>query len=123
MIERARLFLEAYSNLTDAMDLIAHTHSHDDVFIEYMQGRAWLFTSPKSAVLMRIETNPQGKSAEIWLCGGDLDELLIDLLPTLEEWAVKNGCRHMAYIGRNGWLKKMDKHGYQNGGSSMWREL
>jgi|TARA_R110002073_G_scaffold187500_6_gene346194 hypothetical protein len=123
MIERARLFLKAYPHFKDAMDLIGHQHSHDDVFVEYMRGDAWLFSSENAAGLMRIEVNPQGKTAEIWLAGGDLNELLTVLLPKIEVWAAKKGCRNVAHAGRNGWLKKMDKHGYQNGGSSMWREI
>ena len=123
MIERARLFIEALPFLTDAMDLIARQYNHDDVFAEYMQGRCHLIMSDKPAVLSRIETNPRGKTCEIWLCGGELEDLLKNLLPQVERWGLMNGCQDVAYIGRNGWLKKMDEHGYRNGGASMWRAL
>ena len=123
MIDRARAFLAAYPFLTDAMDLIRRRYSHDDIFAEYMRGEATLFASDKSAVLVRIETNPRAKTAEIWLCGGDLDDLLENLLPQIETWAIRNGCQDVAYIGRNGWLKKMDERGYSNGGAFMWRAL
>lgn len=123
IMQRARLFLEAYPYLEDSIALISEQYTPDDVFSYYMQGKCEMIRGEKSVMLLRIDESPRMRIAEIWLGGGDAEELLGPMRAKAEIWAARNGCKQVAFVGRHGWSRKKDDTGYESGGVFMWKEI
>jgi hypothetical protein len=50
---------------------------------------------------------------DVWLAGGDLDELLHVGRPYVERWAKAAGCTQNHIIGRPGWARVLKPFGYE----------
>lgn len=75
------------------------------------EGRCELWVGEKSAALIELDYN--NMLFQIWLAGGDMNELM-DALPDVEASArARNFIRVMIY-GRKGWEKVLDKIDYQH---------
>ena len=87
------------------------THDLEDVQRELWRQKAQLWCGEKSAIVTELHQFPQNrKKARIWLAAGDMDELVNEMLPDVEEWARKEGCMAVTIVGRKGWLRKLQKH-------------
>ena len=87
------------------------THDLEDVQRELWRQKAQLWCGEKSAIVTELHQFPQNrKKARIWLAAGDMDELVNEMLPDVEEWARKEGCMAVTIVGRKGWLRKLQEH-------------
>ena len=59
----------------------------------------------------------------VTLGGQDLDLWVEKLLDTLEQWALENNCVAMETICRKGFIKKLEKFGYENAYTVLVKEL
>lgn len=50
----------------------------------------------------------------IWLGGSSLDKYIIDGLPKIEKYAHVVGAQNIALQGRSGWVRKLQRHGYND---------
>jgi hypothetical protein len=67
---------------------------------------------PYLAMLSTIDIYPKQKVLRIfWMGGTRLDETL-PLLDYIELWAHRSGCGMVEVIGRWGWMRVLDKYGY-----------
>ena len=87
------------------------THDLEDVQREVWRQKAQLWCGEKSAIVTELHQFPQNRrKARIWLAAGDMDELVNEMLPDVEEWARKEGCMAVTIVGRKGWLRKLQEH-------------
>ena len=59
----------------------------------------------------------------VTLGGQELDLWVEELLNTLEEWALENGCVAMETVCRKGFIKKLERFGYENAYTVLVKEL
>ena len=59
----------------------------------------------------------------VTLGGKDLDIWVQDWLETIEEWALENDCVAMETVCRKGFIKKLEKFGYENAYTVLVKEL
>jgi hypothetical protein len=96
------------------------THTEDDVLIGLMKGQLKLWRSQNSAVVTEFIEYPRMKVLGFFLIGGDLDELLNELEPTICAFAAANGCKRVQGGGRKGWERVLN---YEYGGTHMYKDL
>ena len=75
-------------------------------------GDAQLWQGQRSAAVTEIIQFPRLKSLHLWLCGGDLREIVDDMLPQAEAFAKKEGCSRLTTAGRIGWDRVMKGKGF-----------
>lgn len=62
----------------------------------------------------RIFGNPNYDELQGCICTGKKQHLWVDeLIATLERFAKDNGCKRLNMLGRPGWKKIVDKHGWK----------
>jgi len=59
----------------------------------------------------------------VTLGGKDLDIWVEDLLETIEAWALENDCVAMETVCRKGFIKKLERFGYENAYTVLVKEL
>lgn len=93
---------------------LEHQQTHDLADVEAMidSGEAQLWLGDRSAAVTEIIVYPRLKVLHLWLCGGDLAEIVETMLPRAEKWAKAKGCSRLTTGGRKGWDRVMSKHGF-----------
>ena len=103
---RAALHLEA------ALAHAGGTHALSDVAAMVARGEAQFWAAPRSAMVTVVQEDPRERRLLIWLAGGELAELVRQLLPEAESYARANGCRRLMVIGRAGWERALKPEGF-----------
>lgn len=88
------------------------THCIEDVEKMVEEGYAQLWLGEQSAAVTEVITYPRAKALHLWLCGGDLDEIVDEMLPRAEAWARAEGCTKLTTGGRKGWDRVMKRAGF-----------
>lgn len=88
------------------------THRPADVEAMVRSGEAQFWPGARAAMVTIVEDDPCDRRLLIWLAGGDLAELVVELRPTAEAWARGQGCRRLLIIGRAGWERALKSKGY-----------
>lgn len=109
---RCALWIEA------ALEYGGGTHNLDDVLALVLAGDAQFWSSPNAAAVTEINEYPRFKCLHLWLCGGDMNEILHEMLPKAEAWARSQGCSKTTTAGRIGWGRVMAPLGYR-----PWAEM
>jgi hypothetical protein len=85
-----------------------------DVWARIEAGRAQFWPGARCAVVTEWMSSPRRNTLNIWLMGGDLEELLGPMLTAIEAWAVANDAEQIvggAY-DRPGWIKALGRAGF-----------
>lgn len=95
-------------------DALAYQTTHNIADVEGMveRGEAQLWLGDNSAAVTEIVRYPRLKNLHLWLCGGDMDEIVYVMLPKAEAFAIAEGCARLTTGGRKGWDKVMKRVGY-----------
>jgi len=81
------------------------THALEDVARAIVDNHAQLWRGKHSEIVTEIKVYPTIQVCRIWLAGGDMDELVKEMLPDVEAWAKERGCARMEICGRKGWKR------------------
>ncbi len=90
------------------------THTVDDVALGIEAGRFHFWPAAHCAVVTEFWDMPRLKALNLWLIGGDLREVRA-LYPSIEDWALANGCRRMCgggVAGRRAWDRITGRLGF-----------
>lgn len=104
--QRCRPWIEA------ALARCGGTHELGDVEAELAGGHAQFWPGARGAAVTRIAEFPRAKLFNIWLAGGELEELLA-MLPTWRRFAAFHGCKAMTITGRDGWRRALKNLGWE----------
>lgn len=90
---------------------LSYQDEHDLSYVkgEVDSGRAQLWCGTKSALVTRIADYAKGRRVIVWLAGGDLGELVFEMLPAVESWGAENKCDKCVIVGRKGWARVLKK--------------
>jgi hypothetical protein len=99
------------------------THTEDDVLVMLLAGKAKLWAGEKCAVVTEFVTYPQLKALNIWMVGGDLQEILNMEDEQIIPFAKENGCTRLTGGGRKGWSKIGPRTDWNMGGVFMYKDL
>ena len=98
------------------------THTWDDIAAGVFTGRYQLWPLERSVLVTEIVAYPRKRALNIFLAGGDMDELLA-AVPKLADYGREHGCSGMVLTGRRGWLRVMGKHGWRQRHVTMEKEI
>lgn len=118
----AEYWLIAEPLLIEALDRGANLYSPEDVYQKIKTGECQLWMSPshKSAAVTTWTPSSVGMIINIWLGGGNLDELQ-DLAVQIEQWGRENGATRSMIVGRRGWGKSLP--GYKESATLFLKEI
>ena len=97
--------------LSEALRL-GETHTELDLWSGIAQGFYHLWPGEQSAAVTELVDYPRARVLNVWLAGGDLQELLTVILPTIEDWAKTCGAQSVTVTGRRGWVRVLRDSGY-----------
>jgi hypothetical protein len=89
------------------------THTIEDVRQQVLDGTAQLWPAPRGAMVTEVVTFPRRKVMNIFLAGGDLDQLL-EMETDATEWCKGWGATGVMLHGRKGWEKVLAERGYRH---------
>lgn len=99
--------------LAPAVEAGGDTHTKDDVWASIADDPKTLFWPGRtSAAVTEVLHFPRKAVMNLWLVGGDLDELLHTMLPAAERQARHWGLDEVWGMGRPGWSKALKPLGY-----------
>jgi hypothetical protein len=99
--------------IEDALEYDGGHYSIEDVWSEIVKGNATFWPGKRSAVVSQFWNFPKARTCNHWLAGGDMDELLNEMQPVIDNWARANGCTEVTIAGRVGWVRAMKPYGFE----------
>lgn len=99
------------------------THNLDDVLAMVLADDAQFWPGERSAVITEILTLPKVRALHVWLAGGDMDELIENMLPVIEDFARRAGCDRFSVAGRHGWERVLKNKGFEPAWRVVAKEL
>lgn len=115
--ERCRDWLQA------AVERDGGHYDLDDVLKEVAHGNAHFWPGRNCAGVTQFWMFPKAKALNYWLAGGDLKELVEEMLPCIENWARLQGCNKIIVSGREGWGRVLRPLGYHMAWVSHSKDL
>jgi len=115
-LERCRPWIEA------ALEYSGGTHDFDDVVKGIIDGTMQLWPSPRGCIVTEIVVYPKKKVLNVFLGGGELDQLL-DMHNDVTDWAKSYNCEALTITGRFGWKKPLKAHGWEPLHASFQKEI
>jgi hypothetical protein len=98
--------------IEDALEYCNGTHIFEDVVKGIAESRMQLWAAPRGCMVTEIMVYPRKKVLNIFLAGGDLEQLL-DMNDAMTEWAKMQGCTGGTITGRVGWKKVLEPMGWK----------
>lgn len=93
---------------------LEHCETHDiwDIEAAIAEGYMQFWPGKKAAMVTQVHHFPKVRYLDIFLCGGDVNELL-EMEQAVCEHAKLWNCQKVTGGGRKGWARFLAKHGYK----------
>ncbi len=105
-LQRCRPWIEA------ALEYSGGTHNFEDIVLGIKEARMQLWPSPRGCIVTEIVVYPRKKYLNVFLAGGDLDQIL-DMDHDVKAWSIEQGCDAAMMSGRIGWKKPLKALGWE----------
>lgn len=105
-LDRCRPWIEA------ALEYSGGTHDWYDIVFGVLNGNLQLWPKDNSALVTEVLTYPRKKVLNVFLGGGDLEELKA-MHGEVIEWAKEQGCTAARISGREGWKRAYKPFGWE----------
>lgn len=115
--ERCKAWLQA------AVERDGGHYDIDDVLKEIATGGATFWPGRQCAAVTQFWQFPKCKALNYWLAGGDMRELVDEMLPFVEQWGRLQGCSKIIISGREGWGRVLKPLGYRMAWVSHSKDL
>lgn len=115
-----RVWPEARKHLLPAIEATLGTHDVNDVYQGIFEGRYQLWVGDRSAGVTQVVVYPAVKAIQVFLAGGDLDEIR-HAATVLEDGARQLGFDRVEFGGRRGFVKSLP--GYTEISTYMIKDL
>lgn len=109
--------------LIPSIERLGGTHTETDIAAMVLSGVGHLWVSPNSAMVTEFRQYPRLRELSIVAAGGKKEEL-ISMQPSLEAFAMENGCSRFRNEGRWGWRRwEGDYTGFRFLSASIVKDL
>ena len=88
------------------------THTKDDIKEMLFNNDAQLWTTPHGACVTCVTVYPQTSIVQIWLMGGDFEELMTKHADAVYRWGKSIGASLVYVQGRRGWIRRLKTRGF-----------
>jgi hypothetical protein len=106
-----------------ALDHSARSHEFRDISDMIMKGSAQLWPTENGCCVTFISDYPVSKMLQLWLMGGDFEEVYNEHYSAIEQFAKDRGCDQIFVNGRKGWERRLKKLGYKFSATVLVKEL
>jgi hypothetical protein len=106
-IDRCRPWIEA------ALNRSIRSHRFEDVKQLILHGEAQIWSTENGCCVTTITVYPISKALQIWLLGGDFEEVYNAHNDAIESFAKAEGCDQLVVNGRRGWERRLKSRGYE----------
>lgn len=115
-LDRCRAFLEP------ALAYSGGTHEWQDIVDGVHSSRMQLWANDNAAAITEIIKFPRKVALNVFLAGGEMEGVL-EMMDSAKVWGAQQGCDIITMSGRRGWLRVLDKHGWQEAFATMTCDL
>lgn len=115
-LDRCRDWIEA------ALEYSGGTHDWYDIVFGVLQGNFQLWPKENGALVTEIITYPRKRVLNVFLGGGDLNELA-SMHEEVIAWAKEQGCTGATISGRKGWERAYAKLGWKPLHTTLQKEF
>ena len=98
------------------------THIWADLVKGVRDAEMHFWPAEKSFLITEIMVFPQKRSLHVFLAGGDLDEIM-EMRPSVEDFARRLECDFVTLAGRLGWKKVLSDNGYEASWTYMAKDV
>lgn len=97
--------------------------------LEWLDAQMWshaakLLWNDTSAIIFELKEYPSGlKEVHGLAAVGDMDSIILQLIPMAEQWGREMGCVTASIASRGGWARALKSHGYELFQTSIRKEL
>lgn len=105
-------------------------YKNDHIYNAILGGQMQLWIGYKNAqvkiiMLTQLDFYPEGIQLRFTYIGGSVGSLaqVMPLFAKVELWGIEHGANKACVIGRDGWIKKLAKYGYQKKSVLLVKEL
>lgn len=106
---------QKFERLAPALDAslgyAIRTHTVEDVRKHVEAGLMHFWPIENSVVITELIDFPQARILNIFIGGGNADEI-IKAQDDFRTWGKTLGCSHVAFLGRQGWHKRLTARGW-----------
>lgn len=99
------------------------THSFLCVRQMILSNEAQLWSTENGCCVTILSTFPLRTIMQVWLLGGDFEEVFETHADNVERYARNNNCDVLFVTGRRGWVRRLEPHGYTEMGAVVARKL
>lgn len=89
------------------------THTKDDLKQMLFAGNAQLWPASRGAMVTTVSRYPQANVNNVWLLGGDFENVMEEQYKYAENYAVSQSCSVVYIQGRPGWARRMTSRGFK----------
>ena len=97
-------FARVEPQIEAALEYSGGAYTVEDVFVGLSEGHYQLWTRNNSVIVTEIVDEPQLRSLNYFLAGGDMADMEV-LVPEVEAFAGNEGCTRITLVGRKGWCR------------------
>jgi len=115
--ERCRPWIE------DALKRDGGFYSIEDVEQEIATHNAHFWPGKQAAAVCQWWFFPRAKVLNMWLAGGDMAELVNEMYPACERWAIEHDATHLSLAGRKGWERVFAPFGFKPQAVYLLKEI
>lgn len=108
--------------LEPAMTYSGGTHEWEDIVAGVVSTKMQLWANERGAAVTEIIAFPRKQVLNVFLAGGEMDQVL-EMLESAREWGKAQGCSAISMSGRRGWLRVLNRHGWNEQFTTMSSEL
>ena len=98
------------------------THTWDDIRQGLIDGHFQIHWNNGGVAVTQLHIYPRKKTLHWFLAAGDMQAVL-DLQPTVRQFARENGCTALTLTGRRGWERVLPDHGWRHTHSVLMFDL
>lgn len=98
--------------LQDALDHGGNSHDLKHVKAGILNGSYTFWPASNSAIVTVFIEYPNYKVLNMWLGGGELNQIL-EMIKSITEYAKNMQCKYVMCCGRGGWERALKKQGFK----------
>ena len=106
-------------HIEEALSFASGTHNLDDIVYMILQDKLLWWPLDNGFMVTEIVTYPRQRHLNVFLAGGDLDEIRAMQEPLVTA-AKALGCCALTLGGRKGWVKALKQLGWKDGPTSAY---
>lgn len=124
LIQRTREEFDTNRHLLQpALDRDPSKNTLEDVLDWVLDGKMQLWSGPGYAAVTEVLNYPHSRTVQVYLAGGEMDAVMGFEANVLTPFARGVEATGITVNGRRGWVRQLEKRGYREATTTIYKEL